>query len=65
MVVVSTFELGSDVYAQTDWLPTHLLVIHIILLFAVLNPLIIPFGFVYFCMEAGMSTILISTGLNV
>ncbi|KAJ3556206.1 hypothetical protein NM688_g2150 [Phlebia brevispora] len=34
------------------WLPNHLLVIHILLLFAVLNPLVIPFSFMYFCVEA-------------
>ncbi|KAI0087845.1 hypothetical protein BDY19DRAFT_892588 [Irpex rosettiformis] len=33
------------------WLPNHLLVVHILLLFAVLNPLVIPFGFLYFCIE--------------
>ncbi|KAI0697898.1 hypothetical protein BC835DRAFT_1336744 [Cytidiella melzeri] len=33
------------------WLPNHLLVIHIQLLFAVLNPLVLPFGFLYFCIE--------------
>lgn len=38
-----------------DWLPNHLLVIHIMMLFAVLNPLVIPFGLVYFCVESGTS----------
>ncbi|GJE98516.1 hypothetical protein PsYK624_147480 [Phanerochaete sordida] len=33
------------------WLPNHLLVIHILLLFAVLNPLVLPFGLLYFCVE--------------
>ena len=28
-----------------------MLVIHILVLFAVLNPLVIPFGFIYFCVE--------------
>lgn len=37
-----------------DWLPNHMLVIHIMLLFAVLNPLVIPFGFIYFCIEAAV-----------
>lgn len=36
-----------------DWLPVHLLVIHVILLFAVLNPLILPFGLLYFTVENG------------
>ncbi|KAF7981445.1 hypothetical protein HWV62_33457 [Athelia sp. TMB] len=33
------------------WLPNHMLIIHIMVLFAVLNPLVIPFGFIYFCVE--------------
>ncbi|KAI8986240.1 DUF221-domain-containing protein [Trametes punicea] len=34
------------------WLPNHVLVIHVLLVFAVLNPLVIPFAFIYFCVEA-------------
>ncbi|KAH9950604.1 DUF221-domain-containing protein [Amylocystis lapponica] len=34
------------------WLPNHILVIHVILMFAVLNPLVIPFGLVYFGVQA-------------
>jgi len=34
------------------WLPNHVLVVHILLVFAVLNPLVIPFGFLYFCVQA-------------
>jgi hypothetical protein len=37
---------------HADWLPNHLLVVHILFLFAVLNPLVTPFGFIYFCVEA-------------
>ncbi|KAH9969775.1 hypothetical protein BC827DRAFT_1162697 [Russula dissimulans] len=33
------------------WLPNHLLVIHVFFVFAVLNPLVIPFGLVYFAIE--------------
>ncbi|THV00838.1 DUF221-domain-containing protein [Dendrothele bispora CBS 962.96] len=36
------------------WLPTHLLVIHVLLLFSVLNPFVIPFGAFYFFIEAGV-----------
>ncbi|KAF7298976.1 CBM1 domain-containing protein [Mycena indigotica] len=36
------------------WLPTHLLVIHVLLLFMVLNPFVIPFGAFYFFIEAGV-----------
>ncbi|KZT09143.1 uncharacterized protein LAESUDRAFT_695760 [Laetiporus sulphureus 93-53] len=34
------------------WLPNHVLVVHVVLVFAVLNPLVIPFSFVYYCVEA-------------
>lgn len=37
-----------------DWLPNHMLVIHVLLLFSVLNPLVIPFGFLYFCVEGAV-----------
>ncbi|KAI0304281.1 hypothetical protein B0F90DRAFT_1809149 [Multifurca ochricompacta] len=30
------------------WLPNHLLVIHVLFVFAVLNPLVMPFGLIYF-----------------
>ncbi|KAH9936413.1 uncharacterized protein B0H18DRAFT_1091982 [Fomitopsis serialis] len=36
------------------WLPNHTLVLHIVVVFAVLNPLIIPFAFLYFCVESGV-----------
>ncbi|KAI0075096.1 hypothetical protein K474DRAFT_1600449 [Panus rudis PR-1116 ss-1] len=34
------------------WLPNHLLVIHVLLVFSILNPLVIPFGLLYFAVEA-------------
>ncbi|GAV99949.1 DUF221-domain-containing protein [Lentinula edodes] len=36
------------------WLPTHLLVIHVLLVFSVLNPVVIPFGLLYFFVESGV-----------
>ncbi|KAK7048413.1 CBM1 domain-containing protein [Favolaschia claudopus] len=36
------------------WLPTHLLVIHVLMLFMILNPFVIPFGAIYFFIEAGV-----------
>ncbi|KAK0487567.1 hypothetical protein IW261DRAFT_1448670 [Armillaria novae-zelandiae] len=36
------------------WLPTHLLVIHVLMVFAVLNPVVLPFGMFYFFVEAGV-----------
>lgn len=35
-----------------DWLPNHTLVLHVVVVFAVLNPLVIPFAFLYFCVES-------------
>lgn len=37
----------------TDWLPNHLLVIILIFVFAVLNPLLMPFALVYFAVQRG------------
>ncbi|KAF9498980.1 hypothetical protein BDN71DRAFT_1464773 [Pleurotus eryngii] len=36
------------------WLPNHLLVIHVLLLFTVLNPVVIPFATIYFFFETGV-----------
>ncbi|KIY44762.1 DUF221-domain-containing protein [Fistulina hepatica ATCC 64428] len=36
------------------WLPNHLLVLHVVLLFAVLNPVVIPFGAIYYFVQAGV-----------
>ncbi|KAJ4482111.1 hypothetical protein J3R30DRAFT_3286495 [Lentinula aciculospora] len=36
------------------WLPTHLLVIHVLFVFSVLNPVVIPFGLLYFFVESGV-----------
>lgn len=36
------------------WLPTHMLVIHVLLLFSVLNPFVLPFGAIYFFVELGV-----------
>ncbi|KAK1232809.1 hypothetical protein PQX77_004035 [Marasmius sp. AFHP31] len=36
------------------WLPTHLLVIHVLLVFSVLNPFVLPFGCIYFFVETGV-----------
>ncbi|KAJ7259497.1 hypothetical protein B0H12DRAFT_1014472 [Mycena haematopus] len=36
------------------WLPMHLLVIHVLMLFMVLNPIVIPFGAFYFFIESGV-----------
>lgn len=37
--------------SQLDWLPNHVLVMHVLLVFALLNPLVIPFALVYFAVE--------------
>ena len=31
-----------------------MLVIHVLLVFSILNPLVIPFGFLYFCVEGAV-----------
>ncbi|KAF9016991.1 hypothetical protein BDZ89DRAFT_1094388 [Hymenopellis radicata] len=36
------------------WLPTHLLLIHVLVVFAVLNPFVLPFGTFYFFVETGV-----------
>lgn len=36
------------------WLPNHLLIIHVCLLFAILNPLVVPFGLIYFAVETAV-----------
>lgn len=36
------------------WLPNHLLVIHVLLLFSVLNPFVLPFGTLYFFVQSGV-----------
>lgn len=33
------------------WLPNHLLIVHVCLLFAILNPLVLPFALIYFAVE--------------
>jgi hypothetical protein len=35
-------------------LPNHTLVIHVLLLFSVLNPFVIPFGTLYFFIQSGV-----------
>ncbi|KAF5360772.1 hypothetical protein D9756_004691 [Leucocoprinus leucothites] len=36
------------------WLPNHMLVIHVLLLFSVLNPFVLPFGTLYFFIQSGV-----------
>ncbi|TFK28073.1 hypothetical protein FA15DRAFT_585271 [Coprinopsis marcescibilis] len=36
------------------WLPNHLLVIHILLVFGLLNPFVLPFGAIYFFVQSGI-----------
>ena len=38
--------ISTDI--SLDWLPNHILVIHILLLFSVLTPFVLPFGVLYF-----------------
>jgi hypothetical protein len=41
-----------------------MLIIHVLLLFAVLNPLVIPFGFIYFCVVSNVVRNQVSTILS-
>ncbi|TRM64114.1 hypothetical protein BD626DRAFT_493819 [Schizophyllum amplum] len=36
------------------WLPNHLLVVNVLVLFAVLNPFVLPFGAIYFFVQCGV-----------
>lgn len=36
-----------------DWMPNHLLVVHTLLLFSILNPFVLPFGALYFLIQTG------------
>ncbi|KAJ8468601.1 hypothetical protein ONZ45_g17188 [Pleurotus djamor] len=36
------------------WLPNHMLVLHVLLLFTVLNPIVIPFATLYFFVQSGV-----------
>ncbi|KIM43405.1 hypothetical protein M413DRAFT_69962 [Hebeloma cylindrosporum] len=36
------------------WLPNHILVIHVLLLFSILNPFVLPFGSLYFFIQSGV-----------
>jgi len=38
----------------SDFVPNHLLVLHIFLLFAVLNPFVVPFAVLYFFVQTGV-----------
>jgi hypothetical protein len=42
------------IFYTPDWVPTHVLIINVLLLFTVLNPLVLPFGCVYFFVENGV-----------
>ena len=42
--------ISTDI--SLDWLPNHILVIHILLLFSVLNPFVPPFGVLYFFVQS-------------
>lgn len=45
-------ELLPDM-AISDWLPNHVLVVILTLVFSVLNPLLMPFAVLYFAIESG------------
>ncbi|KAF8634132.1 hypothetical protein AX15_001064 [Amanita polypyramis BW_CC] len=36
------------------WIPNHLLALHVLLLFSILNPFVLPFGALYFSIQTGI-----------
>lgn len=38
---------------SADWLPNHVLVLLIVIVFTILNPLVVPFSFIYFSSAIG------------
>ncbi|CCL99716.1 uncharacterized protein FIBRA_01738 [Fibroporia radiculosa] len=51
-IVADSFPTAGPFYVGWYWLPNHMLAVHVLLMFAVLNPLVIPFAFIYFCVGA-------------
>ena len=43
-----------------DWFPNHLLIVHVCLLFVILNPLVIPFALIYFAVEMGACYVILT-----
>lgn len=41
-----------------DWLPNHIMVLLIVIIFTVLNPLVVPFALIYFSAATGESMLL-------
>lgn len=44
----------SSLTGLEDWFPNHCLVLHVLLLFSVLNPFVLPFGTLYFFVQTGV-----------
>lgn len=44
---------GLYSFRFTDWLPNHVMVMMIVIVFTILNPLVIPFSLIYFSAAAG------------
>jgi hypothetical protein len=44
----------SNLTPFEDWFPNHCLVLHVLLLFSVLNPFVLPFGTLYFFVQTGV-----------
>lgn len=53
-MIANNHSLAYVLTLWVDWLPNHTLVLHVVVVFAVLNPLVIPFAFLYFCVESRM-----------
>lgn len=53
IIVKSSLLLIHDHNICLDWVPNHLLVLHTLLLFSILNPFVLPFGALYFLIQTG------------
>ena len=54
-IIVRAKTVSATIILTTclDWLPNHILVIHVLLLFSLLNPFVLPFGAIYFFTQSG------------
>ncbi|KAL0580621.1 hypothetical protein V5O48_001351 [Marasmius crinis-equi] len=52
--LIFTMAMHGGFEIALHWLPTHLLVVHVLLVFSVLNPFVLPFGCIYFFVETGV-----------
>ena len=53
IIVSETLEIiQHELKFVLDWLPNHLLIFHVLALFSIMNPLVIPFAWIYFMVDS-------------